>query len=56
MLFRSVTNLILGLMDIGVLDPKDVARMCLAHMSEDDVSDMAQGNELLDEDEDEEDS
>jgi hypothetical protein len=44
------------MMDDGVMDPKAVAEMCLAYMSEADVEDMMRSNDLLlDEDEDEDD-
>jgi hypothetical protein len=42
------------MMDDGVMDPKAVAEMCLAYMSEADVEDMMRSNDLL-LDEDEED-
>ena len=52
---RKCTIALLEMMDDGVMDPKTVAEMCLAYMSEDDVEDMMRSNDLLlDEDEDEE--
>jgi len=53
---RKCTIALLEMMDDGVMDPKTVAEMCLANMSEDDVEDMMRSNDLLvDEDEDEDD-
>jgi len=50
---RKCTIALLEMMDDGVMDPKTVAEMCLANMSEDDVEDMMRSNDLLlDEDED----
>jgi hypothetical protein len=50
---RKCTIALLEMMDDGVMDPKAVAEMCLANMSEDDVEDMMRSNDLLvDEDED----
>ena len=58
---RKVTNKLLEMMEEGALDPALLARLALGYMSEDDVRDMAESNELLededledDEDEDEE--
>jgi len=50
---RKYTTSLLEMMDDGVMDPKFVAEMCLAYMSEADVEDMMRSNDLLvDEDED----
>ena len=50
---RKCTIALLEMMDDGVMDPKTVAEMCLAYMSEADVEDMMRSNDLLvDEDED----
>jgi hypothetical protein len=50
---RKCTIALLEMMDDGVMDPKAVAEMCLAYMSEADVEDMMHSNDLLvDEDED----
>jgi hypothetical protein len=50
---RKCTIALLEMMDDGVMDPKAVAEMCLAYMSEADVEDMMRSNDLLvDEDED----
>ena len=51
---RKCTIALLEMMDDGVMDPKFVAEMCLAYMSEADVEDMMRSNDLL-LDEDEED-
>ena len=45
---RRVTNRLVELMDEGMLSPEQLALMCLQYMSEDDVADMAQQNELMD--------
>jgi hypothetical protein len=45
---RKVTNRLVELMDEGMLSPEQLALMCLQYMSEDDVADMAQQNELMD--------
>lgn len=45
---RQVTNRLVELMDEGVLSYEQIALMCLQHMSEDDVSDMVEANELTD--------
>lgn len=44
---REVTNKILEMIDEQLLDPKDVVLMCLKWMSEDDVTAMAEANELF---------
>lgn len=46
MMTRKYTNHLLELMDEGILDPKTVAQMALIYMSEDDVADMCQHNDL----------
>lgn len=51
---REFTCRIMELMDMGVLDPRIVADMCLSWLSEADVREMARRNDILiDEDEDE---
>ena len=45
---RRVTNRLIELMDEGMLSPEQLALMCLGYMSEDDVADMAQQNDLTD--------
>lgn len=49
---RKVTNLLIDMMDEGVLDPNELAIMCLQYMSEADVADMARSNDLNIEEED----
>lgn len=44
---RETTNKILDMMDEGTIDPTDLVMMCLKHMSESEVADMARMNELL---------
>ena len=51
---RKSTNKILEMIDECVLDPKYVVLMCLKWMSEDDVAEMAEANELFKEDEEDE--
>ena len=51
---RKFTNMVLDMMDEGVMDPKAVAEMCLQYMSEADVEDMCRCNDLLPEDEEDE--
>jgi hypothetical protein len=43
---RKWTNRVLEAMDEGVLDPKEVAAMCMQYMSEWDVEDMCRCNDL----------
>lgn len=43
---RKWTCRLLDMMDDGVIDPKAVAEMCLAYMSEWDVEDMMRVNDL----------
>jgi hypothetical protein len=51
---RQYTNKILDMMAEGLLTPAQVAHMAVAWMSEDDVREMMEANELLSfEDEDE---
>lgn len=49
---RRVTNLLLGLMEDGVIPPEVIAEAALRYMSEDDVADMAHCEGMIDEDED----
>ena len=51
---RTTTCKLLEMMDDGILDPRQLAEACLSYMSESEVSEMAESNELLLEDEDEE--
>ena len=48
---RKYTTMVLDMMDEGVMDPKAIAEMCLAYMSEADVEDMCRSNDILPEDE-----
>ena len=52
---REYTCMLYDLMDEGALDPRAVAEMCLAYMSEDEVKDMCRSNDILPEDEQDED-
>lgn len=60
---RNFTNRLIELVEEGILDPVGVVRMCVKYMSEDEVEDMCDCNELTDlmfepdieEDEDDED-
>lgn len=52
---RQTTCKLLELADIGMISYKTLAECALKHMSEDEVRDMAEANELLDEEEDDED-
>ena len=44
---RKITNKLLDLVDEGVLTYEIIAECALRYMSEDDVKDMAECNELL---------
>lgn len=46
---RETTNKILEMIDEGLLNPRDAVLMCLKWMSEDEVTEMAKANELLEE-------
>ena len=54
---RKYTNMVLDMLPEGMstMSAEDVAKMCLAYMSEDDVKDMCRANDLFPEDEDEDD-
>ena len=43
---RQETNKLLEMVDEGLIDPKEVVTMCVKYMSEDDVADMMDCNEL----------
>jgi hypothetical protein len=45
---RQVTNRLVELLDEGVLSYEQICLMCLQTMSEDDVSDMVNANDLSD--------
>ncbi len=51
---REVTNKILEMIDDSGLNARDVALMCLKWMSEDDVKEMCEANEIYFEDEEDE--
>lgn len=53
---RKVTMLLINMMDEGVLDPNDLALMCLNYMSEADVADMARSNDINVDEEEEDDA
>jgi len=44
---RRVTNKLLEMMEEGALDAEVLVRSCLCFMSEADVAEMAEANELL---------
>ena len=44
---RRYTSKLLEMMDEGLLTPEQVANMCLAYMSEDDVKGMVRYNDIL---------
>ncbi len=48
MMSRKETNKLIDMIEEGLLDPKDVVIMCVKYMSEDDVADMMDINELSD--------
>ena len=55
---RYYTNMLLEMIDDGLLDRDTVITACLKYMSEDDVQDMMEANEFIEEqfeDEDEDD-
>ena len=43
---RQETNRLLEMIDEGLLDPKEGVTMCVKYMSEDEVADMMDANEL----------
>lgn len=49
---RKYTNLLLERVEEGIYDKDTIIMACVKYMSEDDVKDMMQINELLFEDED----
>tara|TARA_Y100000310_G_C20124421_1_gene552962 strand:- start:47 stop:238 length:192 start_codon:yes stop_codon:yes gene_type:complete len=46
MMSRKETNKLIDMIEKGLLDPKDVVIMCVKYMSEDDVAEMMDINEL----------
>ena len=47
---REATKKLLEMMDQGLISAEAVAEMALAYMSEADVADMMQANDIIDED------
>ena len=52
---REATNKLLEMIDEQLIDPKDVVMMCLKWMSEDDVKEMCEANEIYFEEDEEDD-
>lgn len=52
---RKITNKLIEMMEDGSLDPALLARLALGYMSEDEVRDMAESNELILDDDDDDD-
>lgn len=50
---REYTTKLLEMMDEGLISAEAVAEMALAYMSEDDVKDMMQANDIVDYNDDE---
>jgi hypothetical protein len=50
---RFYTNMLLELVEDGMLGRDDVIMACVKYMSEDDVKDMMQSNEFIEPEEDE---
>jgi hypothetical protein len=50
---REATIKLLNMIDEGLITTRAVAEMALQYMSEDDVKDMMQCNDILDEEDDE---
>ena len=50
---RFYTNMLLEMIDDGILDRDDVITACVKYMSEDEVKDMMQCNEFVDPEDDE---
>ena len=50
---RFYTNMLLEMIDDGILDRDDVITACVKYMSEDEVKDMMQCNEFIEPEEDE---
>jgi len=46
---RNYTNMLLDMIDEGVIDRDLVITACLKYMSEDDVQDMMEANEFIEE-------
>ena len=45
---REYTNRLLEMIEEDVLDPTKIVEMCLSYMSEDEVKDMCESNDLSD--------
>ena len=50
---RFYTNMLLEMIDDGILDRDDVITACVKYMSEDEVKDMMQCNEFIEPEDDE---
>jgi hypothetical protein len=46
---RKYTNMLLDMLDEGIISHDEVIMACLKYMSEDDVQDMMESNEFIDE-------
>ena len=44
---RKYTNMVLDMIDEGMIDAKTIAEMCLQYMGEADVEDMCRSNDIL---------
>jgi len=51
---RQYTNQLLEMIDNGILDAETVLRSCLSYMSEAEVQDMAESEEFIEEEEEDE--
>ena len=51
---RKYSNKFIEIVETGLLDPVEAVRMCVKWMSEDDVKEMAEANELFEEDKEDE--
>jgi hypothetical protein len=49
---RYYTNMLLEMIENGLLDKDNVIMACVKYMSEDDVKDMMEHNEFIEEEED----
>jgi hypothetical protein len=49
---RYYTNMLLEMIENGLLDKDNVIMACIKYMSEDDVKDMMEHNEFIEEEED----
>lgn len=53
---REATNELIDMAENGAISWETIARECLQYMSEDEVRDMAESNDWIDAEDDEEDS